>query len=58
MVDGKKKPRIELTISISADAAKGLHTGDLGGVFEGLGKQKKDPTTVGRKVQATVVQTP
>jgi hypothetical protein len=57
MAQGKNKPRVELTITISADTAKGLKPEDIESVFEGLGKQKNDPDTVNRKVQA-VVKTP
>ncbi|KAH8675359.1 Ppx/GppA phosphatase [Xylariales sp. PMI_506] len=40
VVDGKKKPRIELTVSISADAMKGLNPEDLQSGFSSLGKDK------------------
>jgi hypothetical protein len=55
-VDGKKKPRIELTISVSAGVARGLDIRDIESSFEKLGKQKKNPITIGRKVAATVVR--
>ncbi|KAH6657483.1 Ppx/GppA phosphatase family-domain-containing protein [Truncatella angustata] len=56
MVEGKKKSHIELTISISADAAKGIDLHDIGAVFEGVGKHKKDPFTVARRVEPIVVE--
>ncbi|ORY62276.1 Ppx/GppA phosphatase [Pseudomassariella vexata] len=55
LTDGKKRPRIELTISLSADAAKGLDVEDLASTFQSVGKYKKDATTVDRKVEVAVV---
>lgn len=54
-MNGKKKSHIELDIRISADAAKGLDPQDIADALGGVGKDKKDSTTVGRKVIATVV---
>jgi hypothetical protein len=55
MEDGKKKSRIVLTITISADAAKGLDLKDLESAFDDVGKQRKDATTVDRKVEVIVM---
>lgn len=53
-MDGKKKPRIELTIFVPVHIAKGLDLQGLGDTFEKIGKYKKDPTTVHRKVDVRI----
>ncbi|KAI1845609.1 hypothetical protein JX266_008220 [Neoarthrinium moseri] len=55
MVKGNKHPHIELTIAIARQAAIGLHPQDICSVFENLGKLKKDPLTVARKVDPIVI---
>ncbi|KAK6072535.1 retrograde regulation protein 2 [Seiridium cupressi] len=58
IVDGKKKSHVELKISVSATAAKGLDLQSIADVFGGVGKQKKDPTTVDRKVESVISTIP
>ncbi|KAK8089102.1 hypothetical protein PG997_004063 [Apiospora hydei] len=54
---GKKKDRIELTILVSANASRGIDLASLQSLFKNIGKQKKNPYTVNRKVEPIFVQT-
>ncbi|KAK6841918.1 hypothetical protein PG987_002778 [Apiospora arundinis] len=54
---GKKKDRIELTILVSANASRGIELASLKSLFKNIGKQKKNPYTVNRKVEPIIVQT-
>ncbi|KAK8125076.1 retrograde regulation protein [Apiospora kogelbergensis] len=54
---GKKKDRIELTILVSANASRGIEFASLQSLFKNIGKQKKNPYTVNRKVEPVIVQT-
>ncbi|KAK7951470.1 uncharacterized protein PG986_007198 [Apiospora aurea] len=54
---GKKKDRIELTILVSANATRGIDLASLQSLFKNIGKQKKNPYTVNRKVEPIFVQT-
>ncbi|KAK8056299.1 hypothetical protein PG993_001526 [Apiospora rasikravindrae] len=54
---GKKKDRIELTILVSANASHGIDLASLQSLFKNMGKQKKNPYTVNRKVEPIFVQT-
>ncbi|KAK8049534.1 hypothetical protein PG994_011264 [Apiospora phragmitis] len=52
---GKKKDRIELTILVSANASRGIELASLQSLFKNIGKQKKNPYTVNRKVEPVFV---
>lgn len=56
IVDGKKKPQIELSIFVADHVAELLERNDIGESFKSVGKHKKEPWTVGRKVKATVMR--
>ncbi|ETS87683.1 hypothetical protein PFICI_01511 [Pestalotiopsis fici W106-1] len=56
IVDGKKKPQIELTIFVADQIADLLERNEIGEAFKSVAKHKKEPWTVGRKVKATVVR--